>query len=369
MSRILTLDQLQANAASTSLVRPALIRARTTDNAFGGLAPSALAAIAAGRFQTYDAATYDSVGAFLIGELERLDPTIHAPLVNYTWSRDMPIRTDVSMGHDFSSFTNSGFAATGGANSGGKAWASKVQTETPNVALDISKTSVPLTPWAMEVSYTMMELASAMLTQRPVDVDKLTAMRLKWNMDVDEMTYIGDTLINGGVPGLVNNTSAITPANVANGAASSPLWTSKTPDEIVADFNSALSAAWLASGYAVIPNVVLLPPAKFAYLVGRRIGDAAQMSILDYVLQNNIAKANGVDLDIRPVKWLTGRGASSTDRMVAYNQDQMYVRMPLVPFANTPVQYRGIYVSTTYYGRLAQPEFVYPETIVYRDGF
>ena len=36
---------------------------------------------------TFDQATVDSSGAFLIGELERLDQTLNLPLVGYTWTR------------------------------------------------------------------------------------------------------------------------------------------------------------------------------------------------------------------------------------------------------------------------------------------
>uniref|UniRef100_A0A3B0M2P1 Uncharacterized protein n=1 Tax=Arsenophonus endosymbiont of Trialeurodes vaporariorum TaxID=235567 RepID=A0A3B0M2P1_9GAMM len=38
---------------------------------------------------TYDQRTIDSTGAFLIGELERLDQTINLPLVQYIYSRDI----------------------------------------------------------------------------------------------------------------------------------------------------------------------------------------------------------------------------------------------------------------------------------------
>jgi hypothetical protein len=47
--------------------------------------------------------TYDSTGAFLVGELERLDQTLHMPLAAVTWSRDIDLRGDVSMADDVSS--------------------------------------------------------------------------------------------------------------------------------------------------------------------------------------------------------------------------------------------------------------------------
>ncbi|MDG3554300.1 hypothetical protein NXF50_29320, partial [Klebsiella pneumoniae] len=46
---------------------------------------------------TFDQATVDGTGAFLVHELERLDQTLNLPLVNYTWSRDIQLREDVSI--------------------------------------------------------------------------------------------------------------------------------------------------------------------------------------------------------------------------------------------------------------------------------
>jgi hypothetical protein len=41
--------------------------------------------------------TIDSAGSFLIGELERLDQTLHDPLVAATWGRDVDLREDVTI--------------------------------------------------------------------------------------------------------------------------------------------------------------------------------------------------------------------------------------------------------------------------------
>ena len=65
---------------------------------------------------TYDEMTIDSTGAFLIGELERMDQALHEPLVSITWSRDIDLREDVTIADEASSFTNSAFAAAGSLN-------------------------------------------------------------------------------------------------------------------------------------------------------------------------------------------------------------------------------------------------------------
>jgi hypothetical protein len=138
---------------------------------------------------------------------------------------------------------------------------------------------------------------------------------------------------------------------------------------VLAVVNTVLNAAWAASGYAVVPDKLGLPPAKYSYLVSQKVSDAGNISILQFLKDNSLSNAvNGQPLDIVPMKFLTGRGASGTDRMVAYSQDQNRVRFPLVPLQRTPVEYRGISQLTYYYGRLGAVEWVYPETAQYADG-
>ena len=89
-------------------------------------------------------ATVDSSGAFLIGELERLDQTLNLPLVGYTWTRDIQLREDVSIADDISSWTNTSFAAAGtGANPNGKNWVGKDSTAIAGVNVDIGKSGNP----------------------------------------------------------------------------------------------------------------------------------------------------------------------------------------------------------------------------------
>ncbi|CAD5276722.1 conserved hypothetical protein [Bosea sp. 62] len=316
---------------------------------------------------TFDRATIDSAGAFVIGELERLDQTLHEPLVSFSWSRDIDLRSDVSIADEVSSFTNSTFAAIGGLTPTGKAWIGKDASAIASLALDIGKTANPLNLWAMQLGWTIPELESAQQVGRPVDSQKYSGMVLKHNMDIDEQVYIGDTDL--GFTGLVNS-GLITPSNVpSDGTGSSPLWANKSPTQILRDVNDTLTAAWQATGFAQVPTKLLLPPLKFAYINGQLVSSAADKSILTYLRENSLTMAQtGRPLDIQPVKWLTGRGAGATDRMVAYTQAENYVRFPMVPLQRTPLEYRDLRQLVTYFGRLGVVEFVYPETVAYRDG-
>lgn len=312
---------------------------------------------------TFDSRTIDSAGAFLVGELEKLDPTLNMPLVDVTWSRDIQLREDVTIGDERASFTNSFFAAAGGPSPGGKNWVGKDSNAIRGIALDIGKTDQPLNLWAMELGWSVPELESAARLGRPVDTQKVEGMELKRQMDIDEQVYVGDTVI--GVTGLINN-PGVDLANVTGGDWANP---ATTPDDILADINAILSRAWKNSGYALAPTELLLPPLKFGTLVSRKVSDAGNISVLEYVRMNCVSMAkNGRPLDIKPVKWLEGAGAGSTDRMVAYTNDRKRVRFPLVPVQRTPLEYRSLNQLVTYFCRLGVVEWVYPESGAYADG-
>lgn len=336
-------------------------------------------------FKTHDNRTVDSTGAFLVGELERLDLTLHEPLAAVTWGRDIQLREDVTLADEASSFTVSTYASGGGLGTGqvatrGKAWIGRDTTQISRVSVDIAKLTQPLVPWGKELAYTVLELESAAKLGRPVDEQKYKALQLEHQMEIDEMVYFGDA--PAAYYGLCNSDNRVgaddivNVASVANGALGSPLWTQKTPDEILQDFNEVLSSAWAATGWAILPGDVLLPPGAFGYIATQKVSNAGNVSILNYVLENNItARQGGATLDIRPVKWCIGTGVGGTqgtsdghDRIVVYTNDKDRVRYPMTLLSKTPLQYNSIWHMTTYYGRLGVLEIVYPETIAYRDG-
>lgn len=365
-----------------------LVRARTHDGMMtfdaAGFAPIDNAGNQRGRaldhaYRTHDGRTVDSTGAFLIGELERLDQTLHMPLAAVTWSRDIDLREDVSIADEVSSFTLSSFGSAGSLGTGhgirnGKAWIGKSTDQIGGIGIDMGKFPQPLTPWGMEIKYSILELASAAQLGRPIDAQKYEALKLKHQMDIDEQVYVGDSTM--AQTGLFNSSLVTNVTNLPNGAAASPLWSSKTPAEILADVNAILQSAWAASGYAVMPREIRIPPTQFGAISTQVVSNAGSVSILKYLLENNIVTASGNGkINIQPAKWLVGAGSGGTigtsgtvDRMIAYTNEKQFVRYPMTMLQRTPIQYDSIFHKTTYYCRLGVVEVVYPETVAYRDG-
>jgi hypothetical protein len=332
------------------------------------------------RFKTQDGRTVDSTGAFLVGELERLDQTLHEPLVAVTWGRDIDLREDVTLADEISSFTFSSYASAGGLGTGngigtGKAWIGKNTDQITGIGLDIAKLTFPLLPWGMELKYTILELESAAKLGRPVDQQKYEGMQLKHQMDIDEQVYVGDT--STGAYGLLNQPSTVV-SNVASVATSggNTTWATKTPDDILADVNTILTSCWSTAGWAVVPSRLLIPPFQFGLISTQKVSTAGNVSTLKYIQENNLLTTSGKGkLEIFPCKWNIGAGAGGTlgvlntvDRMVAYTKDKKRVRYPMTLLQRTPVQYDSLWHKVTYFCRLGQMEVVYGQCIAYRDG-
>lgn len=310
--------------------------------------------------------TFDSTLAYYVNQLDNLDKKLYEPLFSVTWGRDIKLRTGITMANESTSFIRSTIGAVGTQNATGKPWISPNTTTLPGVSINGERVTLPLRLLGQEVSYSSVELERSQLLGQPIDYQKFDALNTIYQMATDEMIYVGDSAV--GAEGLVNST-LVTSGSVPNGAGGSPLWINKTPDEILKDVNDMITAAWQASGFAVCPDKLLLPPAQFAYISSQKISTAGNISILTFLEDNSISlRVNGRKLDIQPLKWLTGRGAAGADRMVAYTNDEKRVRFPMVPIRRETPYYLGIKFNAPYIWAFGEVEFVYPETAVYRDG-
>ncbi len=311
--------------------------------------------------------TRDSALAYFVNQLENLDRRLYEPLVSVSWGRDIKLRPGVTMSNESTSFIRSAFAAAGSLSVGGNMpWVSAETTAIPGVSVNGQKVVLPLRLLAREITYTSPELDRSSLTGQTIDVQKMDALNQLYQMNTDQMVYVGATEV--GATGLLNSVD-VTVDTVANGISGSPLWVNKTPDEILADVNSLLTACWLSAAYAVCPSKLLLPPAQFSYLSSQKVSSAGNVSILKFLKENCISlQINGSELDIQPVKWLTGAGVDDVDRMVVYTNSEDRVRFPMVPIRRETPYYQGIRFTAPYLWAFGELEIVYTETIRYADG-
>lgn len=319
-----------------------------------------------GSGRVLDAAGISTGMAFLEGELEKRDPKIREPLTSVTWPRDIVAESGGGW-VDFTSTMNVDYATSGGNDNSLVGGATDVISL---VQANINKDVYKVFTWAQGMKIPFVDSQKFQTIGRSIDSILDRGVRLNYNKSVDKLVYRGFTSV--GFTGLVNDANIVR-STAPNGAAGSPLWQNKTVDEILWDVNKTLTEAWAASEYdeSAIPNHLLLPPDKYAYIVSTRIGTSGDENILDYLLRNNLATNRGGNLYIAPCRWCSGAGTGNTDRMVAYvnDRDKVYfdLPVPLTRAMTQPVALQFAYI-TIYAAQMGQVKWLYYQPARYMDG-
>lgn len=308
-----------------------------------------------------DAAGIASGQAFLESELEKRDMLVRTPLTSFTYTRDIPIRVGGGWA-EFVSAMNVEYGLTGGSGDNliQAAAVDGIPLVTANFGKDLYKTHVI----SAGTRVFWVDMQRGNMTGRNIDTLLRDGLRLSYDKHMDENTYAGFAKYK--TTGLLNN-AAVT-INSATGN-----FRNLTPAQILADINQAILDAWSAAGNDLdaIPNHIIMPYDQYNYIATTMVSQLAEKSILDYLLENNVAKANGGDLVIGATAWCKGAGAGNTDRMAVYCNKERFIAMdelvPLTRAMTSPNAERFCY-DTAYAGNVSEVEVFYDQTIIYVDG-
>lgn len=326
----------------------------------GTVAPVAAPMSGAPAF-TMDAAGIASGQAFLVSELEKRDTLVRTPLTSYTYTRDLPIRVGGGWA-EYVSAMQVGYGVTGGSGDG--IIHAGGSDGIPMVQADFSKGLFKTHAIAAGTRVMWVDMQKGNMTGRNIDSLLRDGLRMTYDKHMDENAYVGFAKYN--TTGLINNPDAVVTSAGATFAAS-------TADAILQIINNAIIAAWAAAEYDLdaIPNHILMPYEQYNLIATTKVTNLAEKSILTYLLENNIAAKNGVDLFIGATKWCDGAGTANADRMVVYCNKERYVAMDeLVPLtrAMTSPNTENFCYDTAYAGNVSEVEVFYSQTIVYVDG-
>lgn len=220
--------------------------------------------------------------------------------------------------------------------------------------------------------YTLDDLLAAQFSSTnggpPLNIDLEMALAARESIEkkLDNIARVGSS--DGlqpslGMLGLLNQTSATT-YTVANGATGSQLWSSKTPDEIIADMTGIVANQVATTFKVFIPDTMLLPISQYETIAGRSMGDGRSDTILSYFL-----KISRHIKEVDSWQFLSGAGSGSTDRMVVYIKDPRYVRhMISQEFTQLPPTFENFVYTTSCTAKSAGVVVPYPLSISYGDG-
>lgn len=267
----------------------------------------------------------------------------------------VPINTDGDM-WDVGELVYSGDIAGVASYIGGKSF------DIPNASVNLSQGITGFHLGGVGYELSLQEVNRASRMNVPIDARKASAARMVAEKFIYDKVIRGSTIKN--FTGLINNASVPT-ANAPTGT-----WSTATPAQILADFNTALTDVYTNSGETAVANSVILPTSKFLFLNNTQLTNTGD-SLLTFVKKNNSYTAvTNQPLDIRPSRELATAGASSTARMIAYEKSPdnmefylpgMFEFMPLFPTSSMTWRVDGVM-------NVGQLEIYRPKTLSYRDG-
>lgn len=302
---------------------------------------------------------------FLMKQLEKVDEKILEPLTGTDWPRDMPVITGGGLLESIASVDVT-YASTGSSED---SLIFEAANDIPVMQADLSRSVARTFNFAEYMSFSSLEKEK----MRQVGMDPETflnkGIRLHCDKTLDRNVYVG--FIKAGSTGLVNNASVTRISAANNAAGTSTKWEDKTADEILKDINDILYQVWQANDCSsdALPNHIILPVKQFGQLVTRKVGDGGEMSILTYVLQNNLTAQQGGNLVISPCKYCSGIGSSNADRLVAYmNQEDRICFNLTQPLRRMETEYANMRIKIPYICQFSEVRFLYPTTVRYMDG-
>ena len=318
--------------------------------------------------------TMDSAGsggfAFLSSMLEYPNVELVKPLAAVTHARDIPIKT----GGGYVEFTSNWaaeYATTGGNQYGLQG---TQNTEIPMVQVNIKKGIWPANNWqnSMSVSYIDLKRLADAKSQgipAPYSLQELLdgGIKLNWGKSLDHVTYLGWL----GYPGLINNPN-VTSVQAAAGAGGSPLWSKKTTTEILADVNTALLYTQENSGYDLegLADTILVDYEHWSIL-NTPMTTGGFNSLLEYILANNVARRQGVELEILPLPdpWIQAQGYAGTNMMLAYKKSEKSLRLqipqPVQKIMTVPSVTMGGSYQSIFSACIGVVQWLRPTTAVY----
>lgn len=321
----------------------------------------------------FDAASSSGL-AFLNSQLEYADPNLVKPLTSMTHPRDITVKTGGGF-LDFLSAYASDYGTTGGNQYGLQGTSN---TDIAQVQTTINKGLWHAWNWASSILVTYIDLkklatAKAYGQPAPFSLESLLedGVQLVWNKAIERVTYLGWL----GQPGIINNSSVTSALAPATGSGGLTTWASKTPVQIQTDVNTILNNTLSQSAYSLdgMADTILIPWTQYQLLM-QPMTTGGFSSVLEFLLNNNIARQNGIDLKIFPLAnpWISTQGAGSTARAVGYrnNEKNLLLRLPqpINKAMTVPSVQAGGSYETIYNGCIGQVQWYRSQTAYYMDG-
>jgi hypothetical protein len=240
-------------------------------------------------------------------------------------------------------------------------WVTDYATDFPRA--DVAGTETPYKVYSLGSSYdfTMQEVRKAQQTGKPLEQRRANAARLAIENKIDQVLFAGDS--GRTLYGLTNQPNGLDYA-VPNGAAGTATWSTKTPDEIMADMSGMRRKVTQTTLGIEDIDTLLLPQSRYEYIRDARCTTFDATTILQMWQRNNPG------VNVQPWQKLETAASGGGVLMVGYRNSPDYLLgVVSQEFEQFPPQTIGMVSRTPCHARTGGVIAYYPATIVTADLF
>lgn len=243
-----------------------------------------------------------------------------------------------------------------------------MSTNVQTVGVTVNEaTPIPFRHIEEAYNWSIKELRSSMMANRPLSIRKAEACRKVIANKHDDIILVGDgTAAYLGLRGIfkLENTRTYT---IPNGGSGTKVWEDKNGEEIVADMLAILAAIMSGSNGVEVPNMLALPLSSYIVAATKKMGVDTLETALERFLR--IAGKIYPGLMVESCVKLETAGSGNTKRACGYRRDAKKVaRLDVVEFEQAPPTILGWNTKVDCHGESGGVYSPKPKSLCYADG-
>lgn len=210
--------------------------------------------------------------------------------------------------------------------------------------------------------YSHQEIRAAQYANISLPLRLAEAARRANDQTVNNLAIYGNPDV--GMTGLINNPNVPVTTVPATGVGGQTEWSTKNPEQILADLNMLVNEVVVNSNGVEMPDTLLLPIEQYTLIASTPRSTTSDTTILQYFLLNNPF--------ITRVEWLAqldGAGVGGADIMIAYerNSNKLEMAIPMA-FTQYGPQERNLEFVIPCESRFGGVSIFYPLSMAIADG-
>ena len=232
----------------------------------------------------------------------------------------------------------------------------------PMVGINGKQFSSPVRSLGDSYGWSTAELRAAAATNTPLTSRLAVMAKRGHDIAVNKIAWFGDSDAN--LPGFLSNTNIPLYTIPATGTGSSKLWSTKTPDQILADLNAVVNTVYTQSNGVHTANEVWLPLEQLTYIKNTIRGSNSDATIFKVWSDANPGITLKGVLELKAVALYSGANV-----MVAIDNSVENLQLVLpMPFREYPPQANNLSWKVPCESRVGGVVIEYPFAMVIATG-